>query len=431
MQISCPHCSISLDVTAEHLGHQVQCPACQNRLTVPAEITPAKGTSGPKHLVRPGREEADHANVNFGKSLLIGVGVTAAFLGLMFPFLGTRLGDLFLDRGWVNWVETFLFCWGLVILVMKWKKNQGQERATLLNLFPAELGREIHAGNVGAFIDNIYNVPINLRDSLMVNRIRKALELFEVRVNNAEVSEFLSTQSDIDANRSAGSFSLVKVFLWAIPILGFIGTVMGLSLAVGSLAMGDASDAEALKASINSLTGGLGVAFDTTLLGLILSILMSFPLAAVQKKEDEMLTMIDAFCVEKLLPKLNDSRTLVGEELIQQADSIPQLVSSLARAHETFLLNLNESTRLLSETGEVLQKRLDEHQRVVEKSFTEAVSQMSDRSSEVFLKSHLQLEKTFENIANGIDSINGALRDLGEKKIPNEAKKKRGLFSKT
>ena len=96
--------------------------------------------------------------------------------------------------------------------------------------------------------------------------------------------------------------------------------------------MGDANDAEALKESINSLTGGLGVAFDTTLLGLILSILMSFPLSVVQKKEDETLTMIDAFCVEKLLPKLNDSRTLVGEELMEQADSIPQLVSSLARA---------------------------------------------------------------------------------------------------
>jgi hypothetical protein len=41
--------------------------------------------------------------------------------------------------------------------------------------------------------------------------------------------------------------------------------------------MGDTSNPEALKASINSLTGGLGVAFDTTLLGLILSMFMSPP----------------------------------------------------------------------------------------------------------------------------------------------------------
>lgn len=432
MQISCPHCSTALDVTPEHLGQQVQCPACQNRLTVPSEIAPSEGAAGPKHPERVGWEEGDHANVNFGMSLLIGAIITIGFLILMFPFKETRLGELFLDRGWVNFVETFLFSWGLTILVMKWKKNQSQERATLLNLFPEHLGKEIHVGNVGTFIDNVYNnVPAKLRDSLMVNRIRKALELFESRVNNQEVADYLNTQSDIDANRSSSSYSIVKVFLWAIPILGFIGTVIGLSVAVGSLAMGDTSDPEALKSSINNLTKGLGTAFDTTLLGLILSILMSFPLAIVQKKEDETLTMIDAFCVEKLLPKLNDSRTLVGEELIQQADSIPQLVTSLAKAHETFLVNLNESTRMLTESAEFLQIRLTESQRVMEKTFTESSGKLLETSRDVFVRSNNQLEKSFESIATGIDSINRALKDLGENQIPNEAKKKRGFFSKS
>ena len=85
-----------------------------------------------------------------------------------------------------------------------------------------------HREDKPVFIDNIYNVPLSLRDSLIVNRIRKALELFESRVNNGETAAFLNMQSDIDANRSSSSFSHVKVFLWAIPILGFIGTVMGL-----------------------------------------------------------------------------------------------------------------------------------------------------------------------------------------------------------
>jgi hypothetical protein len=203
---------------------------------------------------------------------------------------------------------------------------------------------------------------------------------------------------------------------------------MGLSVAVGSLAMGDTSNPEALKASINSLTGGLGVAFDTTLLGLILSMLMSFPLSAVQKKEDETLTLIDAFCTEKLLPKLNDSRNLAADSLMEQAESIPQLVASLARAHETFLINLNDSTRMLRDTSEMLQKHLESHQQVVESSFTNAVAKLSATSGEVFKRSHVELGRTFEKIASGIDLINRALRDLGENKIPDEAKKKRGFF---
>eukprot|EP01051_Picozoa_sp_SAG22_P025478 SAG22_NODE_7568_length_728_cov_0.828299_1_plen_135_part_01 len=135
----------------------------------------------------------------------------------MVPFKETRVGSVFLDRGWVNYAEAFLFFWGLAILWLKLLLNKHQEKAALLHLFPANLGEEVNSQTVGGFIDNIYKLPINLRDSIIVNRIRKALELFESRNSNNEVSTFLGTQSDIDANRSSGSYSLVKVFLWAIP----------------------------------------------------------------------------------------------------------------------------------------------------------------------------------------------------------------------
>ena len=432
MLVPCPHCKTDLDASPDHAGQTVQCPACGGRLQVPAAPEPAAGGTAAhgKRPQRSGWDEKDHANVDFWKSLGIGVAFTVCFLGVLFPFADTGIGALFLKRGWVNYAETFLFVWGMTILWMKLKKNKHQERATLLELFPARIGTEIHRDNVGAFIDNIYKTPLSLRDSLFVNRIRKALELFESRTNNGEVAAFLSTQSDIDANRSSGSYSLLKVFLWAIPILGFIGTVQGLSVAVASLAMGDTSNPEALKASIDSLTGGLAVAFDTTLLGLILSMFMSFPMAAVQKKEDEALTLIDSICTEKLLPKLNDSRDVAGDLLIEQANSIPDLVASLARAHETFLVNLNESTRQLRDSGAAMKERLDSHQKTVEESFTESVRRLNETSAEVFNRSSTELSKTFERIATGIDLINTALRDLGENKIPDEAKRKRGFFGR-
>ena len=235
----------------------------------------------------------------------------------------------------------------------------------LLDVVPAGLGGEINAGTVGGFIEHMYKLPLRLRDSLMVNRVRKALELFEKRNNNGEIASFLNAQSDIDANRSSGSYTLLKVFLWAIPILGFIGTVQGLSVAVSSLSTGS-GDPEQLKNSINQLTGGLGVAFDTTLLGLVLSMIMSFPMAAMQKEEEEVLTLIDAFCNEKLLPKLNDSKSDASDMLLSQAENIPAFAASLARAHEVFLERLGEATRQLAKAGETLDRRLDAHQTTVE-----------------------------------------------------------------
>ncbi len=429
MLITCPHCKTDLTATPDIFGQTVHCPVCNGRLRVP-EAESKVDSSSQKRPQRSGWDERDHANVDFVKSLIIGVVITAGFLALLLPISNLAIGAIFLKRGWVNFAETFLFTWGMTILVMKWKQNQRQGRAAMLELFPQRLGHEINIENVGGFIDNIYKIPLTMRDSLIVNRIRKALELFENRPDNAEVAAFLTTQSDIAANRSSGSYSLLKVFLWAIPILGFIGTVQGLSTAVAALSMGDTADPVALKASIGKLTDGLGVAFDTTLLGLILSMIMSFPMAAVQKKEDETLTLIDAFCTEKLLPKLNDSRNATSGALLEQAENIPHLVASLARAHETFLVNLNSSTKLLGQVGETMNSRLVVHQETVEKSFKEAVEKLSDRGTEVFIRSQVELTKTFEKMAVGIDLLNKALADIGQNPIPETAKKKRGFFSR-
>jgi hypothetical protein len=63
------------------------------------------------------------------------------------------------------------------------------------------------------------------------------------------------------------SYTLSNVFIWAIPILGFIGTVIGIGQAVGAFSgsLDQAQDISLLKKSLNDVTGGLATAFDTTL----------------------------------------------------------------------------------------------------------------------------------------------------------------------
>jgi biopolymer transport protein ExbB/TolQ len=100
----------------------------------------------------------------------------------------------------------------------------------------------------------------------------------------------------------------VRVFVWAVPTLGFIGTVIGIGAAVGGFSdtLEAASSIEGMKASIGSVTGGLGVAFDTTLLALVMSILIMFPANAVQRIEEGLLSAIDDYCAEHLVQKLED-----------------------------------------------------------------------------------------------------------------------------
>lgn len=130
----------------------------------------------------------------------------------------------------MNYAETFLFVWGLVILGMKFFKAKRQSQAMLLDILPKSLGLEITSGNVGSYIEHIYKLPFRLRDSLMVNRIRKALELFEKRNNNGEVVNVLNAQSDIDMQVVDGRFHRIcnlvssypnRVLIFRIDAAGF------------------------------------------------------------------------------------------------------------------------------------------------------------------------------------------------------------------
>jgi hypothetical protein len=56
------------------------------------------------------------------------------------------------------------------------------------------------------------------------------------------------------------------------------------------------------------------VAFDTTLLALVMSILIMFPASAVQRIEETFLSEVDDYCAEHLVPRLRDESTANADE---------------------------------------------------------------------------------------------------------------------
>ncbi|MFM8983811.1 MAG: hypothetical protein ACKOLA_13120 [Spartobacteria bacterium] len=303
MLIACSHCQANLDIPSDFYGRVVQCPVCNRKLKIDAPAEKLPTIEGKP--VRRGWQDSDHAKVNPLHAFLIGFVVSAVWLGCMYyiPPIRFSIGAIFVDRGWAGFVEAWLFFWGVAILYLKYLKIKYQERAALLNLFPSNIGEVVDSSTVGAFIDYIYKMPASMRRSIFVNRIRKALEIFEARNSKSEAEVLLNSLSAVDANRSAGSFARVKVFLWAIPILGFVATVQALTEMASSMSF-DATDPASIQAEFSNLTAGLRIVFDPPLLGVILSMFLSFLLALVQKQDKAALTMIDTICSEKLLPKL-------------------------------------------------------------------------------------------------------------------------------
>ena len=106
--------------------------------------------------------------------------------------------------------------------------------------------------------------------------------------------------------RSSSSYTVLKGFIWAIPVLGFIGTVIGLSSAVGGFGkvVSEGADIEQLKASLGGVTGGLATAFETTLIALVLAMFVQLFMTFTLNKEELFLDDCADYCHRNIISKM-------------------------------------------------------------------------------------------------------------------------------
>ena len=334
--MSCPDCDKSLKVRDELVGKTARCPHCRSSITVKRpEVAAGSSGSGQSSSSATSKQTAEsverarvlsvtaNTNVNVGLYALFGLAATVVFYLLLLPFAGPKddrsyLGRLFMGGEgstmatgqWVPYTEVFLFFWAATMLVGKLRKIRRQQRAMLFDVLPSEIGEKITERNLDKFLEYISELPKNAVGSFLVTRCVRGLEHFRVRKSAADTATMLSSQSDLDAGSVDSSYTMFHVFIWAIPILGFLGTVIGVSSAVGGFTdtLSSSSDMESLKVGLKSITGGLGTSFDTTLVALAMAMILTFPVSALQKLEGDVIGDVDEYTNEYLLRRLEDGR---------------------------------------------------------------------------------------------------------------------------
>lgn len=335
--ILCPHCSKSLKVRSELVGKSARCPYCHGTISVtPPEEKPAvpsRGVATPyaaetKPDPRPSISSAvssaalsvtANTDVRVVLNIVVGLVGTVLFYLALWPIAWsggkmTYIGRLFIGTstlaqgGWVPIAEVFLFFWAIGMLVEKWLKIRRQQRGLLYDVLPMSIGDTITLANIDAFIAHIRSLPKDSVGSFLVTRCVRGLEHFRVRKSAADTATMLSSQSDLDASSVDSSYTMFHVFIWAIPILGFLGTVIGVSTAVGSFTdtLEGSSDIGAMKTALKGITGGLATAFDTTLVALAMAMILTFPVSGLQKYEGDLVGQVDEYTNENLLRRLDD-----------------------------------------------------------------------------------------------------------------------------
>ena len=174
-------------------------------------------------------------------------------------------------------IPATFFCFGgLAILYLKGKKIKFQRRALELSAVPAEPEFILTESTAATVLARIHSMVDHPRHFILLNRLDRALSNFKNIGQVGDVSAILRAQAENDEDQVASSYTVVNGLVWAIPVLGFIGTVLGLSLAIGrfTATLQAAGDLTLIRASLQGVTGGLATAFESTLVALTFTLIL-------------------------------------------------------------------------------------------------------------------------------------------------------------
>lgn len=256
--------------------------------------------------------------------VLIGTGaVDSAVIGT--GLAEEPLADRYFKGHFVEYITTALFFVGCAALVLRMIGVAGQfgvMRRSLLDPLAAG-GQPVEES--GLLLSELTELPEYLRKTYLVRRLHDAIDGVRRRDSAEGLDEELSRLEDDDRGRMADGYSMVQIICWAMPMLGFLGTVMGITLAIADLNM------EALMEGTAEVTSGLAVAFDTTAVALTLTILLMLSKFAVQRVESRLLEAVDVRCRQELVGRFQQ----LGTNSDPHVNSVHRMCDQVVRAVET------------------------------------------------------------------------------------------------
>lgn len=202
-----------------------------------------------------------------------------------------------------------LFFWGISILLLKRIRLSKQKTALSLSVIPQDPNFILNAETAKLVLGRLEKTINDPDQFLLLRRIRISISNLKNLGQVSDVSEILRAESEEDVARHENSYSLIHSFVWAVPVLGFIGTAIGLSVAIGDFGsvLAGANDLSAIKSSLGSVTSGLGTAFETTLVGLFLALLLQMLSAIQEDEESKFLNDCSVYCQEAIVSRLRIS----------------------------------------------------------------------------------------------------------------------------
>jgi len=187
-----------------------------------------------------------------------------------------------------------LMFWAMAIIGFKFREAMRERRLLQEDIVPVSEGMSILPEDTREYSRSIQALPEGKQNYLLPRTLQAALQRFSSTRNIHDVSEAVKSTCDAETDRLDSELSMVRYIAWAIPSIGFIGTVRGIGEALGQAY-------RAVEGDIAGVTASLGVAFNSTFTALVISIVIMFLMHQVQLIQERLVLDVQSYADQRLL----------------------------------------------------------------------------------------------------------------------------------
>lgn len=199
-----------------------------------------------------------------------------------------------MPAGLIQAATYFLFFWGMFEIVWLNSRVMEENDAFKAHLLPEKDNWVLSPEDVNQLKLNMQHLERHNK-FLMTDLIKKSCTKYRLSKSSSEVLELVEAQTEIYQEEIESEQSFIRYVAWAIPSVGFIGTVIGIAASLGY------ADEASTPEGISKVTDMLAIAFDTTLVALILSIILMLGIHSLQRKEDKLFADMKSYVIENLI----------------------------------------------------------------------------------------------------------------------------------
>jgi biopolymer transport protein ExbB/TolQ len=210
----------------------------------------------------------------------------------LYRFLLLLGGDV-INGGYIQAMTYLAFFWAWFEVKEKLRVIARERKAFKMNLIPTNDKHVFMPQDINNLKFKL--IEFERKDKyILSDLLKKACTKFRTSGSLSELIDIVSIQIEVSQEKSEGDQSVIRYLTWVIPSIGFVGTVIGISQALIVANTGD----------MDKITNLLGVAFDTTLVALVLSIIIMWFVHQLQEETDRFHSDLKEFVIDNLINKI-------------------------------------------------------------------------------------------------------------------------------